>query len=303
MNYTNTKEINIMIHKNSKMMELESPLYLIVDFKKEIFTRFYNDYKKELDLCNDEKDRDAIVGKWKSIFDEYPTFPIINNDVKITTSNNDFKVYVINNIFDYTKNIVISNEININDSVQLDILQNMIENNCELKLCENDTKYFIDEEDVREYNYECFDFIPYKQIGSFILNKEMLESDFKPQGIKYLYEDSLNHVQNRTITLDNPENIKRNMIDKVYLKCGSSIIRLTCRTDKLLNNLKIICDDLVIRKEEPDIRFYSKSLGIMGYANKFNDYYYTQCITFSNEKIFNEKINELDINIWEENDD
>ena len=225
MNYTNTNEINIMIHKNSKMIDLESPFYLIVDFKKEDLLDFYNDYKKELDLCNDDKERENIIGKWKSIFDEYPTFPIINNDVKIVTRSSDFNVYVINNIFDHTTNFVISNEINIHDSVQLDILQNMIENNCELKLWENDTKYFIDEDDVREYNYECFDFIPYRQIGSFILNKEMLESDFKPQGIKFLYEDSLNHVQNRTITLDNPENIKRNMINKVYLKFNNSIVR------------------------------------------------------------------------------
>lgn len=297
MNYTNTNEINIMIHKNSKMIDLESPFYLIVDFKKEDLLDFYNDYKKELDLCNDDKERENIIGKWKSIFDEYPTFPIINNDVKIVTRSSDFNVYVINNIFDHTTNFVISNEINIHDSVQLDILQNMIENNCELKLWENDTKYFIDEDDVREYNYECFDFIPYRQIGSFILNKEMLESDFKPQGIKFLYEDSLNHVQNRTITLDNPENIKRNMINKVYLKFNNSIVRLTCQTDKIIKNLNMICNDLVVKNNEEYINFYSKTLGIIGYANKFNDYYYTQFITFSSEEIFNKKIAELNIDI------
>lgn len=297
MNYTNTNEINIMIHKNSKMIDLESPFYIIVDFKKEDLLDFYNDYKKELDLCNDDKERKNIIGKWKSIFDEYPTFPIINNDVKIVTRSSDFNVYVINNIFDHTTNFVISNEINIHDSVQLDILQNMIENNCELKLWENDTKYFIDEDDVREYNYECFDFIPYRQIGSFILNKEMLESDFKPQGIKFLYEDSLNHVQNRTITLDNPENIKRNMINKVYLKFNNSIVRLTCQTDKIIKNLNMICNDLVVKNNEEYINFYSKTLGIIGYANKFNDYYYTQFITFSSEEIFNRKIAELNIDI------
>ena len=297
MNYTNTKEINIMIHKNSKMMELESPLYLIVDFKKEDLLNFYNEYKKELDLCNDDNERDAITCKWKSIFDEYPTFPVINNDIKIVTRSNDFNVYVISNIFDYTTNFVISNEINIHDSIQLDIFQNMIENNRELKLLENDIKYFIDEDDVREYNYECFNFIPYRQIGPFILNKEMLESDFKSQGIKYLYEDSINHVQNRTITLDNPENIKRNMIDKVYLKCNNTIVRLTCQTDKLINNLNRICNDLVQKNKGEYIEFYSKSLGIIGYANKFNDDYYTQYITFSNEEIFNKKIDELNIDI------
>ena len=131
MNCTNTKEINIMIHKNSKMMELESPLYLIVDFKKEDLLNFYNEYKKELDLCNDDNERDAITCKWKSIFDEYPTFPVINNDIKIVTRSNDFNVYVISNIFDYTTNFVISNEINIHDSIQLDIFQNMIEKNRE----------------------------------------------------------------------------------------------------------------------------------------------------------------------------
>lgn len=297
MNYTNTKEINIMIHKNSKMMELESPLYLILDFKKEDLLNFYNEYKKELDLCNDDNERDAIICKWKSIFDEYPTFPVINKDIKIVTRSNDFNVYVISNIFDYTTSFVISNEINIHDSIQLDIFKNMIENNCELKLLENDIKYFIDEDDVREYNYECFNFIPYRQIGPFILNKEMLESDFKSQGIKYLYEDSINHVQNRTITLDNPENIKRNMIDKVYLKCNNTIVRLTCQTDKLINNLNRICNDLVQKNKGEYIEFYSKSLGIIGYANKFNDDYYTQYITFSNEEIFNKKIDEMNIDI------
>ena len=297
MNYTNTKEINIMIHKNSKMMELESPLYLIVDLKKEDLLNFYNEYKIELDLCNDDNERDAITCKWKSIFDEYPTFPVINNDIKIVTRSNDFNVYVISNIFDYTTNFVISNEINIHDSIQLDIFQNMIENNRELKLLENDIKYFIDEDDVREYNYECFNFIPYRQIGPFILNKEMLESDFKSQGIKYLYEDSINHVQNRTITLDNPENIKRNMIDKVYLKCNNTIVRLTCQTDKLINNLNRICNDLVQKNKGEYIEFYSKSLGIIGYVNKFNDDYYTQYITFSNEEIFTKKIDEMNIDI------
>lgn len=67
-----------------------------------------------------------------------------------------------------------------------------------------------------------------RQIGPFILNKEMLESDFKSQGIKYLYEDSINHMQNRTITLNNPKNIKKGMIDKVYLKCYNTIEMITC---------------------------------------------------------------------------
>ena len=96
---------------------------------------------------------------------------------------------------------------------------------------------------------------------------------------------------------DNPENIKRNMIDKVYLKCNNTIVRLTCQTDKLINNLNRICNDLVQKNKGEYIEFYSKSLGIIGYANKFNDDYYTQYITFSNEEIFNKKIDEMNIDI------
>ena len=59
----------------------------------------------------------------------------------------------------------------------------------------------------------------------------------------------------------------------------------------------MICNDLVVKNNEEYINFYSKTLGIIGYANKFNDYYYTQFITFSSEEIFNKKIAELNIDI------
>ena len=86
------------------------------------------------------------------------------------------------------------------------------------------------------------------------------------------------------------------MIHKVYLKCNNTIVKLTCQIDKLINNSNRICNDLVVKNNEKYIEFYSKSLWIIEYANKFNDYY-IQYITFSNEKIFNKKIDELDIDI------
>lgn len=143
----------------------------------------------------------------------------------------------------------------------------------------------------QKYYYK---FIPYKKIGPISLDKDEF---LKPNGVKYLYENSLNHVLCQPLGIDYPEHIKKlKKRDYVYIEYGNTIIELTCKFEKLKNDLDKICDDIILSKE--DDRYLvasSKKLGIIIIAEKNNNQeykdefeFYIQCIKFVGQEQFKE---------------
>lgn len=122
----------------------------------------------------------------------------------------------------------------------------------------------------QKYYYK---FIPYIKIGPISLDKNEY---LKPNGVPYLYENSLNHVLCQPLGIDYPNHIKKSKNrDYVYIEYGNTIIELTCKFEKLKNDLDKICDDIILSKE--DDRYLvasSKKLGIIIIAEKNNNQEY-----------------------------
>ena len=56
--------------------------------------------------------------------------------------------------------------------------------------------------------------------------------------------------------------------DYVYIEYGNTIIELTCKFEKLKNDLDKICDDIILSKEDDRLVASSKKLGIIIIAEK-----------------------------------
>lgn len=162
---------------------------------------------------------------------------------------------------------------------------------------ENTNLSYEDKDDII-YEYE---FIPYKKIGNILLDK-VDEENFQPNSVPFLGEQSFNHVVCRAIAIDNPEIKRRGLEEKhVYIVYDNKKIELTCVFDKFIENLNQICDDIVIIDdvyEVSDVKWktaHSKELGIIAYANQFNDNnYYIQAIHFTGKDAFNDSISEIE---------
>lgn len=148
-----------------------------------------------------------------------------------------------------------------------------------------------------------YEFIPYKKIGPINLDKNIDEKEFNPTGVPYLYENGLNHVLCKPIVIDNPEHvnqiIKRNLtLDKVYLEYNDKKIEVTCYFDKFINELKEICDDLMITQEidesnDKSIRWNvanSKKLGIILAAHEIDNIFYIHALRFNGNESFQKSI-------------
>ena len=118
----------------------------------------------------------------------------------------------------------------------------------------------------QKYYYK---FIPYIKIGPISLDKNEY---LKPNGVPYLYENCLNHVLSQPLWIDYPEHIKKvKKREYVYIEYGNTIIELTCKFEKLKNDLDKICDDIILRKEDDRLVASSKKLGIIIIAEKNNN--------------------------------
>lgn len=130
----------------------------------------------------------------------------------------------------------------------------------------------INSKEAKDQKYY-YKFIPYIKIGPISLDKNEY---LKPNGVPYLYENSLNHVLCQPLGIDYPNHIKKSKNrDYVYIEYGNTIIELTCKFEKLKNDLDKICDDIILSKE--DDRYLvasSKKLGIIIIAEKNNNQEY-----------------------------
>jgi len=111
-----------------------------------------------------------------------------------------------------------------------------------------------------------YEFVPYKQIGPIMLNIED-NKDFISESAPYLANTRKNFVMCRPIGLDNPYVLKRKLEDhKIYIKYNNNEIKITCYFQKFIEDLKVICDDLVINESYSDNKkhfyAYSEKLGI-----------------------------------------
>lgn len=158
----------------------------------------------------------------------------------------------------------------------------------------------LSDEDKDDIIYE-YEFIPYKKIGNILLDK-VEDKNFQPNGVPFLGEQSFNHVVCRAIAIDNSEIKRRGLKEKhVYIVYDNKKIELTCVFDKFIENLNQICDDIFIIDdvyEVLDVKWktaYSKELGIIAYANQFDDNnYYIQAIHFTGKDAFNDSISEIE---------
>ena len=111
-----------------------------------------------------------------------------------------------------------------------------------------------------------YEFIPYKQIGSIMLNIGD-DKDYTSESVPYLANTRKNFVMCRPIGLDSPYILKRKMEEhKIYIKYNNNEIKITCYFQKFNEDLKTICDDLVIDESYSDNKkhfyAYSEKLGI-----------------------------------------
>lgn len=147
----------------------------------------------------------------------------------------------------------------------------------------------------------CYDFIPYKQIGTIRLDKTNTK-DFQPNSVPpFFREDVSNHVICRAIAIDYPEHLERQKrlnkdVGQVYIICDGKKIELTSMFKKFVSNFNQICDDMVIIENVDDWNFvsYSKKLGIIAWSNvQFEDNYYIFAIEFAGKEQFDKKIDEI----------
>lgn len=99
----------------------------------------------------------------------------------------------------------------------------------------------------------------------------------------------------RPLHLDNPDVIKRKANNEnLYLIIDNKKIKITCYFDKLIEDLKSFCDDIIIIEDNDDIwkEAYSKRLGILIAANKYNGFYLIQSLRFVGKEVFDDIIKE-----------
>ena len=180
-----------------------------------------------------------------------------NDDTKQFLINWLKKIEEVNKLVDEEiekYNIAVKNNLPTED--QATILRKI----SELRGIKNEEKYY-------------YEFIPYKKIGPISLDKNEY---LKPNGVPYLYENSLNHVLCQPLGIDYPDHIKKSKKrDYVYIEYGNTIIELTCKFEKLKNDLDKICDDIILSKEDDCyLVASSKKLGIIIIAEKNNNQEY-----------------------------
>lgn len=157
--------------------------------------------------------------------------------------------------FHYTFIKMKENEIYVKPkSQQVDVVDNISTIN---------TNKTTDDNTPEIYFYE---FVPYKQIGPIMLNIGD-NKDYTSESVPYLANTRKNFVMCRPIGLDNPYVLKRKLEDhKIYIKYNNNEIKITCYFQKFIEDLKVICDDLVINESYSDNKkhfyAYSEKLGI-----------------------------------------
>lgn len=164
-----------------------------------------------------------------------------------------------------------------------------------------DDDTIINDEVVPNKKEICYDFIPYKQIGTIRLDKTNTK-DFQPNSVPpFFREDVPNHVICRAIAIDYPEYLERQKrlnkdIGQVYIICDDKKIELTSMFNKFVSNFNQICDDMVIIENVDGWNFvsYSKKLGIIAWSNvQYEDNDYIFVIEFAGKEQFDKKIDEI----------
>lgn len=146
-----------------------------------------------------------------------------------------------------------------------------------------------------------YDFIPYKQIGTIKLDL-IDKDDFKPNSIELITNNWFNTAICQPRLLDSPDllNSRFGESRRLFLRYEDHTIRITCNLKMFIENLKEICDDIIIIDSNSenfiDNRItYTKKLGIIAYANflkQYNDYYIF-AIHFDGKDSFDARIAEI----------
>lgn len=284
---------------------------------------FFKDYLKiiedELQKSTFDSDSDFLtIGSREKIINEFYSVLTDNDNYNKKNCIKDPLYFALGNIQE-----LIINEFTINTILPVDNFKELREKDIrysnkkiicleEKELIEkmmNDFKKAIPNNtssinsEISEDQKYYYKFIPYKKIGPISLDKNEY---LKPNGVPYLYENSLNHVLCQPLGIDYPEHIKKlKKRDYVYLEYGNTIIELTCKFEKLKNDLDKICDDIILSKEDDCFLVASsKKLGIIIIAEKNNNQeykdefeFYIRYIKFVGQEQFKEIEKEKENNV------
>lgn len=263
-----------------------SDLLLMVDYSKEFLLSVINDYRNKLSSCVTLEEKELLIKKFNDFMNQLPIFPIESNEVISILLKENVNIFVISN-YKNISNIKLSNELLVDRNLKLQIKSK--NNNLVLSNLFNP---FI-KCDSNKYEYQCFDFIPYKKIGPFSLDKQTDDKEFMPSGVKFLYERTFNVVNNRPIWIDSPEHIRRGNLSKVYINCNNIKVKITCHAKDFVKNLEQITDDVVVNIENDSMDIYSSKLGISAGAINSGGNYYIQVLNFYGEEEFEQFLNKI----------
>lgn len=155
-------------------------------------------------------------------------------------------------------------------------------------------------ENIEKQKY-VYEFIPYEKIGPISLNKTD-EKNFEPSGVKYLGESRFNQVLCKPTFIDNPYDIKKGRNnDELFFVLDGVSIRINGYYDQVLTSLKKISNDFVEFEysdmEYPTKGTYSKKLGIIIFAQKYEDYYCIFKLWILGENEFERFVNDIKYNL------
>lgn len=154
----------------------------------------------------------------------------------------------------------------------------------------------MNEENTNSTKY-VYDFIPYKAIGPFSLEKNN-RNEFKNEGVKYLYENGFNHVLCRPIGIgDSNAPLNRQNKDQLIIVIDGFNVNINCHYFEVLRNFEQLSDSFV---EIDDFDFdyptklaYSEKLGVIIFSQKYGDEYIVQNIRFLGRNEFMSVLSEI----------
>lgn len=155
----------------------------------------------------------------------------------------------------------------------------------------------MNEESTNSTKY-VYDFIPYKAIGPFSLEKNN-RNEFKNEGVKYLYENGFNHVLCRPIGIgDSNAPLNRQNKDQLIIVIDGFNVNINCHYFEVLRNFEQLSDSFV---EIDDFDFdyptklaYSEKLGVIIFSQKYGDEYIVQNIRFLGRNEFMSVLSEIE---------
>lgn len=155
----------------------------------------------------------------------------------------------------------------------------------------------MNEESTNSTKY-VYDFIPYKAIGPFSLEKNN-RNEFKNEGVKYLYENGFNHVLCRPIGIgDSNAPLNRQNKDQLIIVIDGFNVNINCHYFEVLRNFEQLSDSFVeidnFDFDYPTKLAYSEKLGVIIFSQKYGDEYIVQNIRFLGRNEFMSVLSEIE---------